>query len=260
MSTRRRLWHATLEVGVPVLIVALWWMWSANAQDPFFPPLSEILVRFRELWLFAHLTSDILPSLVIVLVGFGCSAVIGVVGGVLLARVRPLRELLEPLLTFIRAVPMVAAIPVIVATMGFGDGVRVLIIVIAATPPVVIATMDGVSSLDPILKDVMRTFGLTRRDQLLRVYVPQAGAQIFSGLQVCLQYSFVLMIASEMLGATRGIGYMTLLAQQTFVSVDMWAGILLLGAVGFLANLILAMVRKRVLRWYDGAHAVEMRA
>jgi ABC-type nitrate/sulfonate/bicarbonate transport system permease component len=68
------------------------------------------------------------------------------------------------------------------------------------------------------------------------------------------------MIASEMLGATRGIGYMTLAAQQTFVSVDMWAGILLLGVVGFLANLLLATIRKRVLRWYDGAHAVEMRA
>ncbi|MBS4751281.1 ABC transporter permease [Nocardioides sp. zg-ZUI104] len=259
MSTRRRVWHTALEVGVPVLIVALWWVWSENAQDPFFPPLSDILTRFRELWLFAHLTSDILPSLAIVLVGFGCSATLGVVAGVLLARVRPMRELLEPLLTFLRAVPMVAAIPVIVATMGFGDGVRLLIIVVAATPPMLIATMDGVSSLDPVLKDVMQTFRLSRWDQLMRVYVPQAGAQIFSGLQVCLQYSFVLMIASEMLGATRGIGYMTLLAQQTFVSVDMWAGILLLGAVGYLANLSLTLVRKRVLRWYDGAHAVELR-
>ena len=155
---------------------------------------------------------------------------------------------------------MVAAIPVIVATLGFGDAVRILIIVIAATPPMMIATMDGVSSLDPILKDVIRTLDLSGRDRLFRVYLPQAGAQIFSGLQVCLQYSFVLMIAAEMLGATRGIGYMTLLAQQTFLSVDMWAGILLLGAVGYLSNFLLARVRKRVLRWYDGAHEVEMRA
>lgn len=258
MSTGRRVWLLTLEIGVPLLLLALWWVWSTNAESPFFPPLAEILTRFQELWLFEHLTSDIIPSLAIVVIGFGCSAFLGVVGGVVLARVDPLRELLEPLITFLRAVPMVAAIPVIVATIGFGDGVRVLIIVIAATPPVVIATMDGVSSLDPMLKDVSRSFALTRTDRLFQVYLPQAGAQIFSGLQVCLQYSFVLMIASEMLGATRGIGYMTLLAQQTFVSVDMWAGILLLGVVGFSANFLLAKVRKRVLRWYDGAHALEM--
>lgn len=256
----RRAWYAVLEVGVPVLLVALWWTWSANAENPFFPPLSEILTRFRELWLFEHWESDIVPSLVNLVVGFSSAAVLGVSAGVVLALVRPLRELVEPLLTFLRAVPMVAAIPVIVATLGFGDGVRVLIIVIAAAPPMLIATMDGVSSLDPMLKDVGRTFGLSRTDRLVRVYLPQAGAQIFSGLQVGLLYSLVLMIASEMLGATRGIGYMTLLAQQTFNSVDMWAGILLLGAVGFFANLLLTKVRNRVLRWYDGAHAVEMRA
>lgn len=260
MRAGRRLWYIVLEVGVPVLILAVWWTWSAQAQNPFFPPLRDILNRFRELWLFAHLENDILPSLVNLVLGFICSAVLGVTVGIVLARIRPLRELFEPVITFVRAVPMVAMIPLIVATMGFGDGVRVLIIVIGATPPILIATMDGVSSLDPMLKDVIRTFGLSRWDQLLRVYMPQAGAQIFSGLQVGLLYSFVLMIASEMLGATRGIGYMTLLAQQTFESVDMWAGILLLGGVGFLANLLLAKVRNRVLHWYDGAHAMEMRA
>lgn len=260
MSRDRRAWYVALEIGVPVLVVAVWWVWSANAQNPFFPPLADILVRFQELWLFKHFTSDILPSLAITVIGFAASAVLGVTTGVILASARPLRELVEPVITFARAVPMVAAIPVIVATLGFGDAVRILIIVIAATPPMMIATMDGVSSLDPILKDVIRTLDLSGRDRLFRVYLPQAGAQIFSGLQVCLQYSFVLMIAAEMLGATRGIGYMTLLAQQTFLSVDMWAGILLLGAVGYLSNFLLARVRKRVLRWYDGAHEVEMRA
>ena len=79
-------------------------------------------------------------------------------------------------------------------------------------------------------------------------------------MQVSLKVSFVVMIASEMLGSYQGIGAMTLLAQQSFMSADMWAGILLLGVIGFLVNVAFELVKGRVLRWYIGSRRVERAA
>ena len=90
------------------------------------------------------------------------------------------------------------------------------------------------------------------------IQLPGALPQIFSGLQVSLQFSFVVLIATEMLGASRGIGAMTILAQQSFMSVSMWAGIILLGIIGFGANFILETIRKPLLRWYDKSRAVQL--
>ncbi len=68
-----------------------------------------------------------------------------------------------------------------------------------------------------------------------------------------LQVAFIVMIASEMLGSSQGIGAMTLLAQQSFMTADMWAGILLLGVIGFLVNILFSLLRRRVLSWYIGS-------
>ena len=86
------------DLSLPVVVLVGWWVWSAGAAEPFFPPLQEILTRFREMWLFDQFVSDVLPSLRNMAVGFGIASVVGVAVGLLLARVRLLREALEPLM------------------------------------------------------------------------------------------------------------------------------------------------------------------
>jgi ABC-type nitrate/sulfonate/bicarbonate transport system permease component len=242
-----------IEVIVPVALVAFWWMASANSSNAYFPPLENIVGRFHALWIFEHFSTDILPSVGNLLLGFVMAAVMGVVFGTIFALITPLRDLFYPLVNFYRAIPIVAVIPLFVALLGFGNEVRLLTIVLAAMPPTLIATLDGLRAIDPQVKEVSLVYRFTQAERLTRIYLPAAAPQIFSGLQVSLQFSFIVMIASEMLGASQGIGAMTLLAQQTFSSADMWAGVLLLGIIGFLANLALGAVRNRVLAWYDGA-------
>lgn len=254
----RKLWLLVVQVATPVLLVVAWWVVSAGSTDAFFPPLQQILVRFQELWLFAHLPSDIVPSLFNLVVGFLAAGITGIILGTVFALVRPLSELLYPLVNFYRAIPIVAVIPLFVALLGFGNEVRLLTIVLAAMPPTLIATFDGIRAVDPQVREVSRVYRFTRGEELVGVYLPAAAPQIFSGLQVSLQFSLIVMIASEMLGSSQGIGAMTLLAQQTFASADMWAGILLLGLIGFFANLALTVIRNKVLAWYDGAKQTAM--
>ena len=249
----RRLSLVALELWLPVVVLVGWWLSSAGAAEPFFPPLQEILTRFREMWLFDQFVTDVLPSLRNMAVGFGIASVVGIAVGMVLARVRLLREALEPLMHFVRATPGVALVPIFILLLGFGPTMKISIIATAAVFPTIIATMDGVRSADPVLLDISRAYQLTRRQRVTKVLLPAAGPQIFAGLQVSLQVAFVVMIASEMLGSTEGIGALTLLAQQSFAVTDMWSGIVLLGLLGYLVNLLFLLARGRVLHWYDGA-------
>jgi ABC-type nitrate/sulfonate/bicarbonate transport system permease component len=247
---------AALRVVVPVGIVAGWWVLSADSTNPYYPPLERILERFHDLWIFASVGSDVLPTLVILALGFAIAVLVGMVNGLQLARSPLLRATAMPVLTFYRALPGIALIPVIVELFGFGDGVRVAIVALAAMPPTLIATVDGVLGVEPTLRDVGTVYGVPAWRRVLTIEVPAAAPRIFTGVQVSLQFAFIAVIAAEMVGSTRGIGYLTLLAQQTFVSADMWAGVLLLGLIGIAINGLMLLLRRWLLGWYDGAQAV----
>lgn len=247
---RKRSLAIAVEIAVPVALLVTWWFASANSTSTFFPPLSKILTRFGELWFFDHFASDIMPSVGNLFAGFIIGGTLGVLMGVVLAQFRRLGWLLVPIIDFARAIPPVALVPIFVALFGFGNEVRVGTIAIAALFPTLISTIDGMRSIDSQLGDVAKVYGLTRTERLFQVDLPAASPRIFSGLQVSLQVSFVVMIASEILGSARGIGAMTLLAQQTFAIADMWAGIILLGILGYLVNLLFNIFRGWILKWY----------
>lgn len=249
----KRPYLLAVEIGVPIILIAVWWFGSANSTNPFFPPLQEMVIEFKNLWLFDKFSSDIVPSVFNFLVSFFIAVVVGVLLGILLGLVKVLFWMLDPLIQLIRSIPAVALLPIFIATMGFGNEVRIFAISLAAVFPVLIATIDGIRGAEPLLLETSRVYRLTRWERLRYVYVPSAGPQIFSGALVSLQISFIVMITSEMLGAARGIGALTLLAQKSFDVRGMWAGILLLGILGYLANLLFVWTRKRVLAWFYGA-------
>lgn len=256
----RRSLNTVLGVAVPLAVVAAWWSLSARSTNAFFPPLRQILIRFQELWLFDHFSSDVLLSLRNLVVGYVISVVGGILLGFVIATVPLLRVMFEPVIHFVRGIPPVALVPILITLMGFGPEMRVTSIVLAALFPTMIATIDGIRSVGPDMKDVCSAYQLSRAERLGAVYLPSAGPQIVAGMQVSLQVAFIVMIASEMLGSAQGIGAMTLLAQQSFMAADMWAGILLLGLIGFLANALFELARKRVLAWYIGSKRLERAA
>jgi len=249
-----------LAVGTPVLILVSWWVASEGSTSAFFPPLRQILIRFQQLWLFDRFPTDVVPSLINLAVGYFGAAVLGIGGGFVLALVRPARWLLEPVIHFVRSIPPVALVPIFITLIGFGDDMRIMSVALAALFPTLIATMDGIRSVDGTLKDVGVVYRLTRTEKFTQLYLPAAGPQIAAGLQVSLQVAFIVMIASEMLGASTGIGALTLTAQQSFMTADMWAGVLLLGVLGFVVNKLFDLVKTKVLAWYFGAKEAQRAA
>lgn len=242
--------RALLGLVLPCVLFLLYVRFTSTSSSPYFPPPGKIWPRFQDTWLFAHVATDVVPSLRNLLVGFLVASVTGVILGLVLGRVTWLQQLVMPLVHFFRSTPPIMLIPPLVLIVGTGDRSKVAIIFVGALFPILVATLDGVRSLDPMLTEVARGLQIGRLRAIAQLSGPAAGPAIFGGLETGLQISIVLMVASEMIAATHGIGYLTMQAQATFDIVGVWSGILLLSIIGFLIAVFFKAARSRALAWH----------
>lgn len=236
---------------MPVALVAAWWIWSVSAHNLYFPSVPSILTAFKDTWLFSHFTSDVLPSVENLAAGLGLGGLAGLAVGLLMAEVRGLGELLDPVVTFLRSVPGVAYVPIMILLVGFTATMRIVSIGLASAFPVLIATVDGMRARDRMVDQVSRVYSLSRMRRLFLMRLPAAAPRIAAGIEVAIATAVMVMVASELEGTVHGIGAQTVVAQQNFEVPDMWAGILLLALLGVGINLIYHAVRVRALRWYQ---------
>ena len=251
----RRLLATTLEVAVPILLLVAWGLASAGSETYYFPPLTEILSTFADTWLFERVGSDVVPSLVRMGLGFGIAVVLAIFSGLLLGMSARSRRAAAPIVEFLRAIPPPALLPFAILVIGVGDSMKVFIIAFVCLWPILLNTIDGVTGVDPTLRETARMYGIGGRDRLVRVMLPAASPQIFAGMRTSLSLALILMVISEMVASTNGIGYFVLQSQRTFAIPEMWSGILLLGILGYILNGAFVLIERRVLRWHRGARA-----
>ncbi|WP_291409861.1 ABC transporter permease [Actinophytocola sp.] len=246
--------------------VVLWQLATQAADDPFFPTPWQILRRCNELWLTTTtggfgladtVFDDILPSIGRVLLGWALAAVIGIVIGTALGRSRTGMDYVGPLFAFFRALPSPALLPVFLILFGIESGMKLALILFAAVWPILMNTVDGVRSVDAVKTDTAKSFRTPRTQWVMMVVLPAALPKIFAGLRLSLAISVILMVVSEMVGVTSGIGYQLRNAQSQFEFTTMWAWIVLLGIIGYGLNLALLAVERRALRWQPTRAAVQ---
>ncbi|MFD9905033.1 ABC transporter permease [Streptomyces sp. NPDC059063] len=245
---------------VPALVAVLLWQWAAAAeQSPYFPPPFDIAVRVRDLWFGAPLADGVLtgrfrddagPSLLRALGGWALGGAAGVVIGLVAGQWPRAAGYLDPPVTFLRSLPKPAVVPVFLLVFGAGDLMRIGLIAFGCTWPVLLNTLQGVRSVDPVQRDTARAFHIPTHVQLVRVVVPAALPKIAAGLRITLSLSLILMVLSEWLLADSGLGHFLITAQRTFDILDMWAAIVLLGLIGYLLNLLFLAAERRLLRWH----------
>src|SRR5690606_15896762 len=116
------------ELWLPVLLIAAWWWFSAGSTSLYWPPLADITDRFVDLWFFEHLVDDALPSVIRLVSGFGIGFAVAVLLGLLLGSVPALEDATRPLVEFMRALPSVALLPIMMLLLGTGDDMKVVTI------------------------------------------------------------------------------------------------------------------------------------
>jgi ABC-type nitrate/sulfonate/bicarbonate transport system permease component len=254
-TRRRRAAELGLEIAVPIALLALWAAWSANTDTFYFPPLTEILTTFEETWLFERVGSDVVPSLVRLGLGYAIAVAVALAIGIPLGLSRVARRGASPIVEFLRAIPPPALLPFSIVVLGVGNAGKVFIIAFVCIWPVLLNTIDGITGIDPTLKDTARVYGVRGVQRLRRIVLPAAAPQIFAGMRTSLSLALILMVISEMVASTDGIGFFVLQSQRSFAIPEMWSGILLLGLLGYLLNVVFLLVERRVLAWHRGARA-----
>jgi ABC-type nitrate/sulfonate/bicarbonate transport system permease component len=230
--------------------VAIWQVAAESAQDVYFPTPWQIAHHGWRLWFGTDtMTEDILPSLARVLGGWAIAGTLGVVLGTALGRTRTGMQYVGPLFAFFRAMPSPALLPVFIVLAGLGNDMKLALIVFGCVWPVLLNTIDGVRTVDAVKTDTARAFRTPRGQWVLLVVLPSALPKIFAGLRLSLAIAVILMVVSEMVGDTTGIGYRLRFAQTQFAFLDMWAWIVLLGIIGYGLNTALLTVERQALRW-----------
>ena len=240
---------------MPIALVALIWAYTESSDTFYYPPLGDVFEKFADNWLFERFGSDVWPSLRRIAFGYAIAVASASRSASRSApRARCARRP-RPIVEFLRSIPPPALIPFAIVVIGVGDDMKVFIIAFVCLWPVLLNTIDGINGIDPTLKDTARVFGISGRDKLLRMTLPAASPQIFAGMRLSLSLALILMVISEMVASTNGIGFFVLQSQRSFAIPEMWSGIVLLGILGYVFNLVFMIIERRVLAWHRGARA-----
>jgi ABC-type nitrate/sulfonate/bicarbonate transport system permease component len=243
-----------LGVALILVILGVWQYVSAHGivSELSFPRVSVIFATWYRITVSGELLGELLPSLWRMFVGYFIGVAFGVLIGLLMGYFRVVYNLLEPITEVLRPIPSPAYLPIVILFLGIDDEMKVFMIGFAAVFPVLLNTYSGVRSIDPIQIQTARTFGVTGIRLLWQVVLPAASPYIFTGMRVSLAVALIVMVVSEMVAASSGIGYFILSAERGFQIDEMFAGVLTLAVLGYSLNRLFLLVEGRLLAWHYG--------
>jgi ABC-type nitrate/sulfonate/bicarbonate transport system permease component len=256
LSSRVTLLAARLVVLAAA--VAAWQLGTEAANSPFFLPPSQIVPDMyhqwfsgpvSHLWLTPDATANLLPSLGRMLAGWAIGAAVGIAAGVAIGRLPLLADLTEPVVHFARAVPPPALVPVFLLVFNIGTGMELAAITFGVIWPVLLNSIDGARHVHPGHLETARAFRIPPLTRLSRIILPSAAPKILAGLRLSLALALVMMIISEFVGSTNGIGREMLEDQSVFNVPGMWGVVVLLGLLGMVLNAVFGLMERRVLAW-----------
>ena len=243
---------AALWRNTPLLLIALAWEAASRGglvARAVLPALSEVGAAWFDLAVTGELGLHALASSWRVAAGLGLAIVVGAALGLAMAWWQPARLVLSGLVELLYPLPKSALIPVTALWLGFGDGSKILLIFLGCMLPVTLAAFNGARGADEALIWSARNMGASRLRTLWDVAIPSALPEILNGIRTSLALSFILLVSSELIAAQSGFGYLigALGAAGTYDA--MFAVVMTVAALGFIADRLYQLLMDRVLAW-----------
>ncbi|SJM47693.1 Hydroxymethylpyrimidine ABC transporter, transmembrane component [Actinomycetales bacterium JB111] len=173
--------------------------------------------------------------------------------GAILAGSKPIRQTLDPILTALYSVPIVALAPLFIAGLGFGISSKIAVVILMAIFPVITSTDAGLRSADSDLIETAHSFRATRWQVLKTVTLPHSVPFIISGVRVAFARALVGVIVAEFFGAVAGFGYVISAAAQQYQTARLLAYVVVLGIIGLLASILLTALERKLAPWKEDA-------
>jgi NitT/TauT family transport system permease protein len=211
---------------------------------------------FAALWEYrAAIWHNAVFTLGVTLVGFALAVLAGLGLGVATGASRSVYAALYPLMIGFNSIPKVAIVPILVIWFGIGTVPAVITAFVISFFPIVVNVATGIATLEPELKDLLRSLGARPSDILLKVGLPRAMPYFFASLKVAITLAFVGSIISETVAGNRGMGYLMLQASSSFRVPLVFAGLLVVAAMGVAMYAVFAVLERRMTGWaFRGAH------
>jgi NitT/TauT family transport system permease protein len=247
--TRAGLSRHGVAVASVIAGLALWEIVGRHTSAAFMVPLSETLERLGELVRSGTLGPQLLSSASLFVSGLVLAIVVGAPVGMLLARVRVLREALDVYIMVLYATPMVALIPFILSLMGFGFAPKVLVVFLFAVFPVLYNTIEGARSIRPELIEVARSFRSSEWALWREVMVPYTLPFAMTGVRQAIGRGLVGMVAAEFFLSSTGLGQLIMGASQNFDTAGVFAAILIIAVIGVALMALGRAIEGRFARW-----------
>ncbi len=243
-----------LLIATPwIVVVLVWWAVAVSGfiNPALVPTPWQVATRFWQLLTTARLPIDILMSTERVFFGVTLGIALAVPAGFVLGWYPTVRMFIDPLLNFFRALPPIALIPLVIVYFGIGEPAKIIILFYASFFAGVIVMYEGIAQISPIYVRVSRTLGATDGEIFRKVIVPLTVPHMLTALRVALGVAWATLVASELLAAQQGLGALIQNASAFFQLDVIYVGIICIGLVALLMDLLLRAASRRLVAWQE---------
>lgn len=261
----RRPWSSLWTVRAPINRRAYWVLaltglvlpllaWAALAAwgglDPTFMPSPAAVMGKFWAWLTENdLLTDMAISTYRVVAGFVLSAVFALPLGLFIGSFRSVQALLEPLTDFIRYMPAVAFIPLVMLWVGIDEGSKIAIIFIGTFFQMVLMVAEDVRRVPAAQVEAAQTMGASRAELIEKVILPSAKPALLDTLRITMGWAWTYLVVAELVAANSGLGYAILRAQRFLQTDTIFAGIIVIGLIGLLTDQLFRLAHRRAFPW-----------
>ena len=250
--SRRSYWLLAL-VGL-MLPLGLWWITASLelVEKVFMPSPADVLRRVAVWATEDGLAGDVGISVYRVVAGWALSALVAVPLGMAIGTWRPVQALLEPLTDFVRYMPAVAFIPLVMLWIGIDESSKVAIIFIGTFFQMVLMVAEDVRRVPAAQVEAAQTLGASRREVVELVLLQSAKPALLDTLRITMGWAWTYLVVAELVAANSGLGYSILKAQRFMQTDKIFAGILLIGAIGLVIDQMFRALHRKAFPWMHG--------
>jgi len=248
------IWRRRLLRSSSVVLLAVAWEWGARmhlVSDFLLPSLSSVLVRLVN----DIISGDVLVGLGLTMArtfaGFAMAAVAGVIIGVTISRFRFVRWFFDPIVSVGNPLPKIAFLPIFILWFGVFDWSKIAMVAFSSVFPVIVATWAATESVDKFVIWSAQSLGVSRRALLWQIVLPSAMPGVFTGLQIALPISLIVVIICEMTMGGQGLGGSMMTSMRFADSPGVFSGIVAIAIVGSVLVKLMEMLRARLLVWHQ---------
>jgi sulfonate transport system permease protein len=250
-SLGKSLHHAFLAALIPVVLFSIW---DLSVRFGLVPPSlvasPEMTCQaFQTMLNDGTLAANCLISAQRLLLGFTAGTLLGIIVGMLMAVNQTFCRLLEPTISVIGPIPPIAWVPFLIMLLGIGELSKISLIALGTFFIVITHTIHGIRSVDHHYIELAKVLGKNRLQMLLYILLPSALPEIFTGLRVAMGLSWTLLLVSEIIASSKGLGWLIWDARNFSRADDLIAGMIVVGILGRCSDLILVSLERRLTRW-----------